>query len=185
MASCYAYVDGQYFREELKKAGKPDEFNPGELAHNSVSGVIVYSRGQTTVRRVFYYDAIGEEQSEETARQREYLRWIQGLDDTHVVEGKLRRGRSREQKGVDISLAVDALRAAYQGVVDVVAILAGDADFAPLVKALRDAGPHVIVVAFESNAAADLVAAADRVVYVSVDQPFFRFREDVTAPASG
>ena len=87
------------------------------------------------------------------------------MPDTHVVEGQVRQGKRRpEQKGVDVQLAVDALQAANRGVVGAIALVSGDADFIPLVKAVRDVGPHVIVIAFKESLSPDLRTAADRVV---------------------
>ncbi len=56
-----------------------------------------------------------------------------------------------------------AEKAANSGVVDVIALATADADFVPLVKAIREAGPLVIVAAF-ANLAATLADAADRVI---------------------
>lgn len=159
---CYAFVDGQYVRCELLRGGQPEEFDPRKPAvfvrNHRIAGE------QVSATRVFYYDAVDREAEQaEQERQSAYFSTLQKLPDTHVILGEVRRGtRTREQKGVDVQLAVDALRAATSGVVKAIALVTGDADFAPLARAIRDAGPHVIVIAFRSSLAESLAKEADR-----------------------
>ena len=49
------------------------------------------------------------------------------------------------EKGVDISLAVEALDLAHQGRYDLLVLVAGDADFVPLVRKLASLGVGVVV----------------------------------------
>ena len=77
---------------------------------------------------------------------------LRGVDDTHVYLGELvGAGANRRQKGVDILLTVEALKVARSINADVIALVAGDRDFVPLVKAIRDEGLMVIVVAFADS----------------------------------
>jgi uncharacterized protein (TIGR00288 family) len=96
---------------------------------------------------------------------------VRRLPDTHVGEGYARRRRGvLQQKGVDVRLAVDALEAAVAQRVRIIGPVAGDADFVPLVEAIRRAGPHMVVLAFRESLAAELRGAADRVVFLP-DEP--------------
>ena len=70
------------------------------------------------------------------------------------------------QKGVDIRLAVDALRYASQGKLDVVVLGVGDADFDLLASAIRELGPYVYVAGFKKTAAKNLCDAADKVFFL-------------------
>ena len=162
LIGCYVYIDGQYVRSELRQADQSDEFDtrkPASLVQNQRIG------GATlVVSRVFYYDAIDEKaQEEEQEQQKQYFARLRRLPDTHVVLGEVRRTRKREQKGVDVQMAVDALRAATSGVIRAIALVTGDADFAPLARAIREAGPHVLVMAFERSLSQSLASEADRV----------------------
>ena len=159
---CYVYVDGQYVREELRQADRPDEFDPRKPA-TFVQNVNV-AGANLVVSRIFYYDAVDEgAPPDQVKRQRWYLAHLQQMQDTHVVEGRVRKGkRKSEQKGVDVQLAVDALQAANRGAVGAIALVSGDADFVPLVRAIRDVVPHVIVIAFKESLSEELRAAADR-----------------------
>ena len=99
-------------------------------------------------------------------------------EDPHVITGYVRRGHKgrREQKGVDVRLAVDDLDAAAAQRVKAIGRLAGDADFAPLATAIGRAGPHVIVLAFPGPLSSELRGAADRVILLSDPPPDWSLR---------
>lgn len=161
LKSCYLYIDAAYVRERLKEANYNIEFNPDRLAEYARSAPL-YEATIHVIRR-FFYDAIDENAKPEVIeKQIAYLDKVKGLNDTHVVLGNVRKSKKKEQKGVDVQLAVDALEAAQLGIVDVIAILSGDEDFVPLVEAIRRAGPHVFVLAFNSCVTKGLKDAADR-----------------------
>lgn len=65
-------------------------------------------------------------------------------------------------------LAVDMLEDAHRGIIDVAMLFSGDADFAPLLEAVRQYGPRVIVVAHSDSLADDLRLVAD--VTVEIDR---------------
>ena len=166
---CYVFVDGQYVRAELRQGDRPDEFDPWKPA--ALVQNINIAGANLVVSRIFYYDAVDEGAApDQVERQRWYLARLQQMQDTHVVEGLVRKGkRKSEQKGVDVQLAVDALQAANRGAVGAIALMSGDADFVPLVRAIRDVGPHVIVIAFKESLSNELRAAADRAIIL--DEP--------------
>ena len=174
MQPCYVYVDEGYVRPDLRDAGLPDEFDPRELA-KYVSGAMLDRHVQWGLRptRIFYYDALDETRPEEAERQERYFRRLERLPNTHVRTGYVRRGRQgrRQQKAVDVQLAVDALEAAASGKIVAIGLVAGDADFVPLAEAVRRAGPHVVVVAFKTSAAEELLAVADYVVGLEAAHP--------------
>lgn len=160
-AIAYAFVDAQYLRTEFKNAGLSDEIDPWSIVAKVQQSV---GRRRVQAVRLFFYDAIDEDDAEEEAQQRDYLRRVEALNDTMVVVGEVRRGASknREQKGVDVQLAIDALLMASRGDIEAVILVTGDADFAPLAEAVRRIGPHVIVAAYPKSLAKSLGAAADR-----------------------
>lgn len=177
--ACYVYIDAGYVRATLKQAGVQDEFDPRAYANyvgdQRFMNTTLWALQPT---RIFVYDAVDDdpqtpEAAHEAQRRTAHLARVQRLPDTHVVTGFLRRGQrgQRQQKGVDVALAVDALEAASAQRVKAIALVAGDADFAPLADAVRRAGPHVIVIAFPSSLAAELRAAADRVISLPEPPP--------------
>jgi len=158
----YIFVDGAYVRERLRDFGVSDRFDPikpASLVQNHRFG-----GKQALVGRVFYYDAPDTQaDASQRADQEEYFSQLRRLPDTHVVLGEVRKGKKREQKGVDVQLAIDALKVAVSGVTQVIALVSGDADFAPLARAIRETGPHVLVFAFSQSAASSLLNEADKV----------------------
>ncbi len=57
-------------------------------------------------------------------------------------------GKVRE-KGVDVALAVDALKVGLSGTIDVAVLVTGDADFVPLLRELMKVGVRTLIVYFE------------------------------------
>jgi len=72
----------------------------------------------------------------------------------------------------DMELAFDILDAAPQ--LDVVVLVSGDGDFAPLVKRVKSIGPKVEVIGFPRTTAKSLIEAADR--YQPLDRKFMIYK---------
>src|SRR5215212_277603 len=131
--SAYVYVDAAYVRAELKKAGKNDEFDPVQLWER----VVVISADGQPIRpvRMFFYDAIDEGASESDKQKLQgYLTKVEQVPFVTVVTGFVRPGKkkNREQKGVDVQIAVDALEVAWTRRAEAICLVSGDADFCPL-----------------------------------------------------
>lgn len=169
---CYVYIDGEYVRQGIQQMGLSGEFDPTVLywpiARQNVMDLPMRAG------RYFVYDAFDPNNPAHADRQA-YLRHIEQLEDVTVRTGYMRRSsraHRRQQKGVDVQLAVDALEAARSGSIGVVALVTGDGDFAPLVEAVQRAGPHIFVFGFKESIADELREVADRV----------RFLEDIPEP---
>lgn len=65
------------------------------------------------------------------------------------------------EKGVDMRIGIDMLSGAIRNIYDTAILVSGDADFAEAVRAVKETGRHVEVVAFAPNRAAELMRAAD------------------------
>lgn len=161
----YAFIDGGYLRAGLEKIDIDwREINLYNMAYAVVefsNANMPWLRHETKLRRVFVYDAVPDD----VAEQSDVADWLSGnaaLPDVHVQRGAL-VGRRRRQKAVDVQLAVDALTLASNGVYDMGLFLTGDADFVPVVEAVRFKGPLITVSAFADSLAPDLSEAADRV----------------------
>ncbi|MBI1886438.1 MAG: NYN domain-containing protein [Chloroflexi bacterium] len=163
MISCYVYIDGAYVRFALRKRDLHEDFDPTKPAASvqnySFEGQRVYPS------RVFYYDAIDSNASQtEQTHRRDYFRRVEHLPQTHVLLGEVRtspKAGQREQKGVDVQMAIDSLRAATSRGVKAIALVTGDADFAPLARAIRESGPYVLVLAFAESLSDNLAREAD------------------------
>lgn len=57
--------------------------------------------------------------------------------------------QSQGEKGVDVSLAVDAMEVGMDGKIDVAVLVTGDGDFVPLVRTLMKHGIRIAAVYFE------------------------------------
>lgn len=160
--SVYVFVDAAHIRESLTEASVNwRKVNLRYLAYDIAQALTRYSPPQ--VKRIFVYD---------TPVDPDVELWLERnnqLPDVHLRRGSIAGdGKKRRQKGVDIRLAVDALSAAFDRQADTIILIAGDADFTPLVGEIRDRGPHVFIAAFEHKLSADLRNEADRFYPLSV-----------------
>lgn len=164
--SAYAYIDAGYIRSSLKNAGQSEYFNPSHLwPHlNAVSA----NRQSIQPIRMFFYDAIDDNAVEpEKSNFQTYLEKVEQIPYVAVTTGFVRPGKKkpREQKGVDVQIAVDALEAAWSGRADAIILVAGDADFCPLAEAVRRTGAFMIVIGYPAMSS-ELRYSADVVGYL-------------------
>jgi uncharacterized LabA/DUF88 family protein len=121
----------------------------------------------TIFGRATFYDAVPEAGAD--PKLDEYWRAIELQEDMHLGFGALRGLKRRpRQKGVDVLLAVDMLVGAFGGVFDVAILVAGDADFIPVVEEVKRRGVMVVVAAESKSTAEDLRRAADRYLDIPV-----------------
>ncbi len=72
-------------------------------------------------------------------------------------QGRLiEKGRSRKQQGVDVMIAVEALKCAHSRIMDSCILFTDDGDLLPLVSAIVDLGIHTTVVGFGNPAKGDV-----------------------------
>lgn len=57
--------------------------------------------------------------------------------------------QQKEEKGIDVAMAVDALQTGLDGKIDVAVFVTGDGDFVPLVRALNKEGIRVLAAYFD------------------------------------
>jgi uncharacterized LabA/DUF88 family protein len=79
------------------------------------------------------------------------------------------------QKGVDIALATDILRHAFQKTCDICIIVSGDQDFKDAIEVAKDRGIKVWVVSFKNSLSRELAMTADRVILL--DELFDNIRQ--------
>jgi uncharacterized LabA/DUF88 family protein len=107
-------------------------------------------------QKVFYYDSVDEQvgatdlpglTEQRTSERESIFEIIRSIPAWHVREGVLvgSRKRGREQKRVDVLLAVDMLSHAFNKNMDRAILISGDDDFTPLVEELIRHGTYVIV----------------------------------------
>lgn len=160
----YLFIDGDNLRRTLRKIS--------ERAFGEEPLPIDWQKLRGPHRKVYYYDAIPVQRSEEddaayalrAEPKRAELAAIERQAGFHVRSGDAiyRKRRGNEQKMVDVQLAVDALLMASRGLFEVITLITGDLDFKPLVSALVDMGVDVHLLYPPGETNGDLLAAADR-----------------------
>ncbi len=177
--NAYCFVDGAHLREIAKDSGHflPD---PRTLAVRITYSNIVQhwgtnsscSKAQAQVlpkdkriglSRVIYYD--GRPDDDATSSLEDYWRAVELLHDTEIAFGVLRgksRRQKRQQKGVDTLIAVDMLEGSFNRLFQVAILISGDADFVPVVDAVRRRGVMVVVAGEDKSVSDDLKRRADR-----------------------
>ena len=161
----YGFVDGHYLRE-LAKASDPrlwvDPLSVVRVAINQ-SGTWAggtYSSKSPETYRVSLYDAV-DAVSPEVGLE-DYLARVDARPDCEVRLGTVSTGKRRQQKAVDVLLAVDMLVGAHRLIYDLAVLVAGDADFVPVVEEVRREGRMVLVVANRASLSDGLRRSADR-----------------------
>jgi uncharacterized LabA/DUF88 family protein len=165
----HAFVDGAYLRRLAVEAKRPLP-NPRDL--------VVYALGReplvdwctqggegkfVRLDRLSYYDARPEPSEPISEMLQSYWDAIELLPDCDLGFGNLRgRPRHRRQKGVDTLIAVDMLAGAFDHIFDVAILVAGDADFVPIVQEVKRRGIKVGLIAENGSTSADLRRAVDR-----------------------
>jgi uncharacterized LabA/DUF88 family protein len=142
--------------------------NARPIGHHPVSASGEVRVLEETGLRAYYYTSIVG--NEEIMKEVEESIWEIGF--TPKVFKKPSGGKS---KGVDISLATDMLTHAFQNHFEVAILLAGDADYKPLVGRVKSLGKLVWVWFFLSRnhgLAPELRLAAD--LFIPLDHQFAR-----------
>src|SRR5688572_29370054 len=142
MSQCYLFIDGAHFAKQFTE--KMTDFY-------GIVPPIDYAalKAETQADRIYYYDAIdyekkvGESDAAHTARidaAAANMEYIASQPGYHVRDGHVRKGPKREQKGVDVMLAVEAMEHGARGNISLAMLMSGDLDFEPLLRSLDRLG---------------------------------------------
>ena len=114
--------------------------------------------------RTYYYNLLRDPNRNPQAYH-DQQKFLTALYSTPYLEVRLgsskMRGDVAVEKGVDIMLATDLLRTAWDNLYDVAILVSGDGDFSYAVKAVKDMGKHVEVAAFQANLSMELAQICD------------------------
>ncbi|MCW3134323.1 MAG: NYN domain-containing protein [Methanophagales archaeon] len=123
--------------------------------------------------RIYYYNAPHKKEIDEE-KYKSQQKFFSLLERTPYLELKLGRleprGDTFIEKGVDILLAVDMLKYAYDDTYDTAILVSGDGDFAAAVNAVKDRGKHVEHAYFKDAPSVALRKACDK--YIPLDNDF-------------
>ena len=167
----YLFLDGGCLRARVKEVAA-SYCDGAELKLNwwAVSG---------GCQKIFYYDALPARKPSQSDDEFELEHKIveelharlSTFDRFRVNEGdtRYRKGRGLEQKKVDVMIAVDMMIHTIRRNMSEAQLMAGDADFTPLLNALSNEGMFVTLI-HPPKASKDLLAAADARVTMTVRQ---------------
>lgn len=115
--------------------------------------------------RTYYYNVLRDQDRNPQAYQ-DQQKFLSALYSTPYLEVRLGgskiRGETAVEKGVDIMMATDLLRFAWDDLYDIAILVTGDGDFAYAVQAVKDIGKHVEIAAFPANLSWELAHVADQ-----------------------
>ena len=118
--------------------------------------------GSRSLVRTYYYNIRQNIKSDEQER------FLNSLYDTPYMEVKLgivkQRGQAMVEKGVDVMIAIDLLKSAYENLYDTAILVSGDGDFYPAIQAVKDLGKHVEIAGFDSNISPESSKISDLVI---------------------
>ena len=142
------FIDGSNLYHSLSENCKRFDVNYEALARKLTEGKELF--------RIYYYNIMRDSDKNQQAYH-DQQKFLSALYNTPYLEVKLgiskQRGETSVEKGVDIMVATDLLKLAWEDSYDVAILVSGDGDFAYAVKTVKDLGKHVEVAAFESNLA--------------------------------
>jgi uncharacterized LabA/DUF88 family protein len=158
----YFFIDGNYVREALNAAMRTVFDVPGDIAPEAIASSDAF--------RSYFYDC-KDEQKKDKETEAEFKARLEAQDATfarmhsrpglHLRLGTVKGQRRREQKEVDILLAVDMLTHGFNRSMTHAVLIAGDLDFRPVVEALVRSGIFVEVWYEQRSVAKELPGAAD------------------------
>lgn len=192
----YLFIDGGYLRASYNSV--MSKFFGAAAVHKAeinFQAIQVWANAT----KVFYYDSLddaskGGESAEalkgRTDKQKRYFGEIDSIPGFHVKFGSV-TGKKRQQKQVDVLIAVDMLSHAFNKNMKRASLLSGDLDFKPVVDALIYHGTYTRVVYERTSAAKDLYKAADHAIeiglldFINWSSPLFRTQNLYPKPNTG
>jgi uncharacterized LabA/DUF88 family protein len=171
LGDTYLFIDGAYLQTVYRDLFTP-LFGDGYLVDYRV---VKESFG---ARRAYLYDCLddvqqaGESEVDFKARvERQEARFdaIDKVEGVHVRYGYLSPGKKRQQKEVDVLLAVDMLTHAFNKNMDEAVLLSGDRDFKPVVESLVRLGTLVKVAYDPRTGSRPLARAADNEMEIDIN----------------
>lgn len=150
------FIDGSNLYHSLEENCKRYDVDFSELTTKLCNGRNLF--------RTYYYNVERTPDRNPQAYQ-DQKKFFSALYNTQYLEVRLGKSKVRGdiavEKGVDIMLATDILRLAWDDLYDVAVLVSGDGDFAYAVQTVKNMGKHVEVAAFSSNLSWELAQVAD------------------------
>jgi len=191
------FIDGGYWSAvrsfQRQRANRPGPHSLQRLLEYVTARVteLEGSRGTTCLISETHYfrGYLGTDALEAQNRLRQQSRLIDELLNLGIESHFLPMLNGFKEKGVDVALALEAYRAVAERGVDLVVMVAGDGDYAPLLQSLKRKGGRTVLIVWDfefedgfgrhrvSRTSAALAREAWRIVQVD------HYREPAAAPA--
>ena len=150
------FIDGSNLYHSLEENCNRFDLDFGAFSNKLCKGRPLF--------RTYYYNVLRDPDRNPQAYQ-DQQKFLSALYSTSHLDVRLGgskiRGDVAVEKGIDVMLATDLLRFAWEDLYGVAVLVSGDGDFAYAVQAVKDNGKHVEVAAFPSNLAWELAQVAD------------------------
>jgi uncharacterized LabA/DUF88 family protein len=150
------FIDGSNLYHSLEENCKRFDLDFAAFSKKLSKGRKIY--------RTYYYNVLrdAERNTQAYLDQQKFLSVLYSTPYLEVRLGESKiRGDTAVEKGIDIMLATDLLKFAWNDLYDIAILVSGDGDFSYAVKAVKDTGKHVELAAFPSNLSSDLSNIAD------------------------
>ncbi len=144
------------------------------LFKKHVEQVLSDTVGPLNMLHVFYYDCLpfadGSE-SDSLHKRQTYFNFLRTQPGVIIREGTvMRHGDTYIQKGVDMLLGLDMAEECNKGVVTLIGLVAGDADFLPAIRYASSRGVQVCLLHGPKGTYADsLWSSADKRIEIDSD----------------
>lgn len=164
MARAMVFIDGSNLYHSLKD--------------NEISTQVDFLKlgiklaGDDELHTVYYYNApVIERFSPDNYRaQQRFFDRVRNTDGVILRLGRMKlKGGTPVEKGVDVLLAVDMLKHAFQNDYDTAILVSGDGDFAELVSAVSGLGKKVKNAAFNSSRSDALLKVSHTFIELTED----------------
>ncbi|MEK6884216.1 MAG: NYN domain-containing protein, partial [Nanoarchaeota archaeon] len=127
----------------------------------------------TNLLRAYFYDAVPEniptkKKNFFTALQTKGIQLrTKILKNRKHICSKCKNVDTRTiQKGVDVSLATDILRHAWQNTCNICIVVSGDEDYKDAIECIKDKGIKVWVASFKASLSSELRNTADKIIFI-------------------
>ncbi|MEL6110127.1 MAG: NYN domain-containing protein [Planctomycetota bacterium] len=167
----FGFVDGGYLRKRAEDNSKPLP-DPWALPMKVLGSQGYGFTKSCSLQRVTYYDAAPDSMTDVPEHLSDYWDAVELIDDVHLGFGYLRGGKRKKpprQKAVDTLLTVDMLVGAFTGIYTIAILVAGDADFVPVVNEVQRRGAMVILAGTERTVSNELKRSVDRFHELTAD----------------
>jgi uncharacterized LabA/DUF88 family protein len=184
MSQCAVFIDGGYLCKITETY-----FNRASIDFQKLSD---YLSGATPRLRTYYYDCMpyqsnppsSAEQQKYASKARFFHAISRKVQRFQIRQGKLRKiGPGQfEQKRVDVLLGIDMVRLSSKKQIDLVILIAGDADLVPAVEASKEEGSIVRLYYKHGSVSDELLNVCDE--RYEIDQEFIDKTREVVVPVS-